>query len=341
MAKRFTQLFQYLVPSWLSDGDGGKVLHSLAAVKDKLVRRARLGLEARMPRRAGPSALALISADRGILRGRSETDAHYAERLAHWRYPLQHRVRGGAWALLDQIAEYLGGAFVYTLDASGNMYTRGVSLGFTYERDAELYEIGAEPPVSWGPLDSSHWSRFWVVLNANPGLPWIGYTPPLAPDDPTLWGGAVGTPGYCVGLTGWTPADTLAIRKLFRGRRQWRPAGTRAEWLCIRMTSRAGGAQFTPSDATWDRWAVIVGGVRTKTRSADFRYISLSPDVNNIFIGDPTQWADETYMPAGPNYAGNPANFSAAATLPGGTTYAGDPSKFTAAIQLFDDGDQT
>jgi hypothetical protein len=342
MAKTFTQLFASLVPSWLSAGDGGKVLHSLAVVKDKLVRRARLGLNARFPRRAGPSALELIGADRGILRGRFETDARYAERLTKWRYPKQHRVRGGAFALLDQIAEYVNGAVTYTLDKRGNFYVRGLSsLGGAYARDAEIYVHGFPiTSIAWDALDPVvHWARFYVTLCANPELPWITATPAFG--DSELWGGAVGTPGYCVGLSGWTPTDTANIRKLFRGGQQWKPHGTRAEWLQVQLTNWT----FAPSpavDATWERWASIVGGVRTPARSADFRYLSLSPEVNNIFEGDPTQWADEAVMLGGaPNHAGNPATFSASTTLPDGTSYGGNPARFPTRIQLVDDGDQT
>lgn len=336
MAKTFTQVFYSLVPSWLSSGDGGKILHSLARIKDVLVHRARLGLNARFPTRAGSSALALIGADRVILRGRSETSAHYAERLTRWRYPRAHRIRGSAFALLDQIAEYVGGAAVYTVDARRNWHGRdtlGPGVG------DEDYAYNWFQNVMFDALDPAvHWARFSVVLGANPDLPWLTDNPNFG--DPALWGGAVGTPGYCVGLSGWNPTDTTNMRKLFRGAQQWRPHGTRAEWLIVQLTPWAG---WLPTiDATWERWATIQAGVRTSTRSPDCRYISLSPTINNAFTGDPTQFADATQMPGGaPNEPGDPTVFSATTTLPDGTTYTGNPSNFTERVQLFDDGDQT
>ncbi len=338
MAKTFTQLFYSLVPSWLSAGDGGKVLHSLAVVKDKLVRRARLGLNARFPRRAGPSALAMIGADRGILRGRFETDAHYAERLTKWRYPKQHRVRGGAFALLDQISEYVGGAVVYTVDARRNMHVRGQSSYVSpYERDSEYYEHNYPFPIVFDTLDPAvHWSRFFVVLGANPQLPWITATPDFG--DPALWGGTVGTPGYCVGLSGWNPTDTTRIRQLFRGDQQWRPHGTRAEWLIVQLTNWS--FPVVAGD-TWSRWGRVLGSTREPARSDDYRYVSLSPESNNTFSGDCVTWCDKARLPGGATYAGNPANFSVSTTLPDGASYGGDPANFPDRIQLVDDGDQT
>ncbi len=339
MAKRFTQLYKFLVPSWLAEGEGDRILYSLARIKDVLVNRARRGLQARMPRRAGPSALALIAADRKILRGREESDAHYAERLTRWRYPKQHRVRGNAWSMLDQIHEYLGGnGWLYSYDSRANLRIRGLRTDtFELSRDHEEYFYAYSAPYVWGVLDPVvNWARFWVILNVNPGLPWITATPGYGP---TLWGGAIGAPGYCVGLAGWTPTDTLNIRKLFRGQQAWKSHGTRAEWLCIRLNSWTLGSPPPAADATWDRWAVIVGGVRTATRDPNFRYISLTPEANNAFTGDPTQWADETQMPDGVNYSGDPTQFLTSLFIFGPT--GGNTSNFPTKIQLFDDGDQT
>src|SRR6187455_2560539 len=109
MARTFRQLFRWLVPSWLAgEGattedepaehhDGEKVLLSLAVIKDAWLESLRQGLNARFPSRGPETALALIGRDHGIVRGRDETAAHYAERLIAWRYPRGHRVRGSAY----------------------------------------------------------------------------------------------------------------------------------------------------------------------------------------------------------------------------------------------------
>lgn len=301
-----------------------------------------------MPRRTSPSALALISADRLILRGRSETDAHYAERLAQWRTGHHsHRARGTAWALLDQIAEYVGGARCYSLDPHRAVHVRGSTPadvaepgGLTFDRDAESYGEDFQPTFIWDVLDPTvHWSRFWVVLCANPQLPWVTETPNFG--DAALWGGAVGTPGYCIGLSGWTPADTLAMRKLTRGRHEWRPAGTQPEWLIIQLTDwEAGNDVQTDGSGYHEHWSRNDAGTQVPTRSTDSRYISLSPAVNNAYAGNPESFCEDATMAGGGTYAGDPASFPASVVLPSGSTYAGDPARFPLTVQLVDDGDQ-
>lgn len=348
MAKTFTELFYSLVPSWLSAGDGGKVLHSLALIKDKLVTRARGGLNARFPSRAGASALAMIAADRVILRGRSETSEHFAERLTRWRYPKQHRVRGGAFALLDQIVEYVGGARAYTLDKRANVHVRGASsmASTTYSRDAEGYGYNFATPITWDALPMpANWARFWVVLCASPQLPWLTATPNFS--QATLWGGKVGTPGYSIGLAGWNPTDTANIRKLFRGKQQWRPAGTRAEWLIVQLTDWTGELAVT-TGTTWGTWAVEVANILEPARSSSYRYISLSPEVNNIYAGDPTRWPVDPGLPtqgsvrlADGSLSNGVEAWASPVTLADGSTYVGNPERFPVFVQQPDDGDQT
>lgn len=341
MALNFRQYFKFAVPSWLSEGDGGKILHSLALVKDALAQRARDGLEARFPSRAGDSALVLMGATRGILKGRSETDAHYAARLIGWRYPKGHRVRGNAYALLDQICEYWGGVRCYTVDVHGAWHVRGSDsfASTTYSRDAEAYAYttGIHFETWYTEDHSNNWSRFWVVVCANQQLPGVVAAPNYG--DPTLWGGATGTLGYAVGLAGWTPDDTTAMRKLMRPPWAWRPAASSPEWMIVQLADWTLGALPTPA-ATWARWSSNVAGTQTPSRDPAYRYISLNPEGNNTYAGDPANYPAATYEAGGTTYAGSPANFPLSAVLPNGTVYAGNPAIFPASVQLIDDGDQ-
>ncbi len=341
MALNFRQYFPFAVPAWLSEGDGGKILHSLALIKDALSQRARDGLEARFPSRAGSSALALMGPTRGILRGRSETDAHYAARLIGWRYPKGHRVRGNAYALLDQICEYWGGVRCYTIDVNDTWHGRGQPdyTTFTYDRDAESYRYDAELAFAlWYDEDHDvNWSRFWVVISPNPELPEVEAAPDYG--DAALWGGATGTLGYCIGLAGWTPDDTTAMRKLMRPPWAWRPAASSPEWMIVQLDDWTSGAPPVP-DATWEHWSINVGGTQTPTRDPAFRYISLNPEGNNTYAGDPANFPDDTYEAGGTIYAGDPDSFPLSATLPNGAAYAGDPASFPNSVQLIDDGDQ-
>jgi hypothetical protein len=348
VAKRFRDLAKFKLPAWWLEGDGGAITDSVISFLDIAAQKARDGLTARMPRTAGPSALALIEDERMILRGRSETDAAYAERLTQWRTGRHsHKARGTAWALLNQICEYVGGARCYTLDASREVFQRG-SVGrpgdpgsLVYSRDAESTYDDYQPTFIWDSLDPNvHWSRFWVVLCANPQLPWVAGAPNFG--NAALWGGAVGTPGYCVGLTGWTPADTLAIRKLFRGKHPWRPGGTQPEWLIIQLTDwEAGNDVQTDGSGYHEHWSRNDAGTQVPTRNAAHRYLSLSPDVNNAYAGDPTLFATDVTTAGGALYDGDPTSFPTSVVLPSGAAYAGNPATFSARVQLVDDGDQT
>jgi hypothetical protein len=219
--------FASLVPSWLSEGDGGKVLHALALLIDASVQIDRQRTELRFPRRTGPSANRLTGQDRGIQRGRSETSAHYAERLVRWRYPQGHRIRANAWALLEQISEYFGGLKASTTDRMGNRYIRDID-------GAESYTHGWT--WEWDSASLASWARFWITLYGSPtGL----ISPQRDITDPLVW-----TDGT-LGLRGMTPQDASAIRNLFQRAPYtvpWHPSGTTPEWVIVGF----GGAEVQP-----------------------------------------------------------------------------------------------
>lgn len=219
--KTFTRALRYLVPSWLSNGDGGKVLGVVTQFLDETVARGRAALEARFPTRAQDDALVLIGRDRAILRGRTETRDHYVARLLAWRFPNGHRIRGSAFALLSQVSEYFGGIRCYVVDASGNVYHRSAD-------GTDQGAGGAAWDWSGSPLPRG---RFWLVLDvSNVG---VGPQPKLG--DPTLWGGTIGPAnrGYTIGQSNVTPDDIAAITALFIGSCPWKPAGTMQQWAVL------------------------------------------------------------------------------------------------------------
>jgi hypothetical protein len=320
MARNFRSLVRWLVPSWLYRDDGEKVLWTLAAMLDTSVQRLREGLEARMPTRAGDSALRLIGADRGIPRGRSETSAHYAERLVRWRWPRGHRTRGSALAWLEQLSEYWGGLPVASVDVRGNLFERSaagvetVTHGTTWE---------------WDDEPAAHWSRFWGIIDGR-GV----FTEHPDWGDPGPWGGTIDPDSdYAIGQLGATPADVRAMRAMMTGR-AWRPAGTRAEWIVVLLDA----ASVTP-DSTWENWSYVDGlGVRRASRSDTARYWSLSPAINNVYAGNAEQFTGAPLVD-GTYYEGDPESFPLSVTLPDGTVYSGDPESFPLSAQLLDDGD--
>jgi hypothetical protein len=318
----FRSVYRWMVPTWINDGEeGSRVLHTLATMLDVYTQRLLDGLEARFPTRAGDSALILLGKGRAISRGRSETAAHYAQRLIRWRWPKGHRVRGNAYALLEQIWEYWGGIQCWVKNRTGGLYTRTLA-------GVESYALGAE--FVWDSLACPpNWARFWIVLDGTS----LGFAAHPTIGDPGFWGDAAwGDGGYTLGQTGVLHDDVIAMRRLVYSDHAWRPAGVRPEWAIVSLT----GALPTP-DATWENWSKLSGGVQVQARSSMHRYWALDPALNT-YAGDPDSFCLSATMPGGGTYAGDPDVFPADTTLWGGTVYAGDIDVFPASVQLFDDG---
>jgi hypothetical protein len=115
--------FYKLVPSWLSTGDGEKVLFSLGMIADAIIEHGRRSLVARFPTYVGATGLKMLGEERGILQGRGEAKAGFARRLREWRGLRGHLVRGNAYAMLRQIWQYFDGIKCQELDTGGNVYT--------------------------------------------------------------------------------------------------------------------------------------------------------------------------------------------------------------------------
>lgn len=325
MALSFRSLFRFLLPgNYHAEGtDGEKVLYSLAMVQDILDQLDYERLVARFPSYAGESALALIGADRGIPRGRGESAAAYAKRLIGWRWPRGHRVRGSAYALLEQIWTYFGGGFELHAVQPNE---------WSWKRDAAGAESAAAYPAwDWDSSDNpdaaDQWARFWLVID---GTDLIDPVPNWG--DPTLYGGQHGDSSYALGHTGVSADDVNAIRRLFRGR-AWKPAGTRAEWAVISLD----GSEPVP-DGTWRWWAKDDGfGVYEPTRPDTFRYWALD-EAANKYVGDPVAYPLAAPFPVSGTFSGDVTSFPASSILPGGFSYGGTGAYYPQSATLVDDG---
>ena len=294
---------------------------------DSVDGRARLGLLMRFPSYAHlvVGALDQIGVSRGIRRGRNETDEHYAARLLRWRYPLAHRVRGSAFALLEQIYEYFGGLKCLTVTRRGNRHVM-------FHDGSTMFGWG----VAWhwdSAPEYPRWARFWIVLYAQEIA---SETPDWG--DADLYGGAWGTPGYALGQVGISPRDVQAIRDLVPASgMSWKPAGTMPEWVTVSWDD----TDPIPN-ASWEHWSEQDGShVQRATRNAAYRYWSLKPALNNSYAGNPNNFAGASDMPGGGTYAGDPAYAPPfILLLPGGETYDDNPGNFASTVQLPDDGSQ-
>ena len=247
--------FQRLVPSWLSSGEGGKVLASLALTMDDYAARAKLALTARFPDYApDDAALAAIGRDRIIVRGINEPAAAYAARLK--RAFDDHKTRGNPFALLRQLRAYLqADCVVRTVDRRGNWFTIDAAGVETTVLNAANWD--------WDGGAASSWARFWIIIYPVGGTdPWAVTSEVLG--DAGLWGGTLGASTTATIGTTATLDQVASVRSIAR---DWKPEGTTCEWIIVAFDDTT----FTPAGATdpngeWAGWGNHTGSpVRLST----------------------------------------------------------------------------
>lgn len=260
MTTTFRAAMYKLLPSWLTEGDGGLAVRGLATMMDQFVARARLALVVRFPEYSylspwldDEAALAAIGRDRRVVRGIDEPAEAYAARLV--RAIDDHRTRGNPWTLLEQLRAYLqADCVVRTVDQSGNW--------FSIEADGTRTSNVAAKNWDWDGGDAAHWARFWVIIYPVNGVdPWA---PNGLIGDADLWSdGGVGHPDRTIGTTA-TPSQVASVRSIIR---EWKPAHARCEWVIVAFDS----ATFSPSGSTdpageWGSWGNHTGApVRLST----------------------------------------------------------------------------
>lgn len=309
----FRTIFQKMVPGAFSlEGTEGEAfLYTLSLMLDALEARARQALEQRFPSRASASALRRIGSDRRILRGRTEATAHYVERLRRWRYPRGHRVRGNAYAALEQISEYFGGVRCWTIAANGG------------RRELRIDGATLRTQQSWAWDTVADLARFWIVL---------------APSNTfgvTAIDISVVSPGEAIGQTGISVDDARAIRGLFKAPTPWCPAGVTPMWLMVGLDIAF--PEPTP-DATWAHWGIDDAWcVRRPSRSTIFAYIALRP---YRYTGNPAAFSAAAQTIQAGDYIPDPTHFSTTFTAPvGGSTITADAATFSLTETLPDDAD--
>jgi hypothetical protein len=236
--------FYKLLPKFLTEGESELVAFSLGVIKDAFLERCRQSLMQRFPSYAGDAALALIGAERGIPRGRTEAKAHYVTRLKAWRYPRGHRTRGSAFALLEQVSEYWGGLLAITHDDKGNEHGRA----------ADGTESFAYTSWNWDGGSIAHsgskWSRFWLEIHPQPYVPTIKAWPSWHQAfGGTTWGAATKA-GYTFGQQGVLAGDSRALQGLFKARGlavSWKPAGTTAMYAVVVLEPVGGPTTVDPA----------------------------------------------------------------------------------------------
>lgn len=104
MSRPIADLLSRVVPPWLQRTIGRSLMRGFGAALDDVQRESAEGVFARFPKANRPDVLAPIGSDRKIIRGLNEDADTYAARLVRWR--IDHRTRGGPYALLRQLEAF-------------------------------------------------------------------------------------------------------------------------------------------------------------------------------------------------------------------------------------------
>jgi len=169
-----------------------------------------------------------------------------------------------------------------------------------------------------------------MTVSPAPGAPVFRAQPAFG--DAALWGGALSTPGYCVGIAGTTSEDWRTVVSLTRGPHRWLPAGVRGEWVIVVLS----GAAPTP-DATYAKWGKVYDRTHyVASRDANSRYVAMRAALLD-YAGDTDFCVDFEDVDGGV-IAGDATLFPATITLPDGASYAGDSTDYPETVTLIDDG---
>lgn len=250
--RKFRTVWKFLTPGWLQEDQGGKLLYTLGYVKDVFYEGMRQRAWLSLPSLAAADSLAFHGHDRALPRGLFEPADTYRARLAAWRFPKGHRVRGTAGALLEQVSIALRSTEQVTVDQRGTEYRRDADGVVTVTRDV-VWNWDSETLLP-------NWGRYWVVVQST-GEPWPSFTD-------GAWGDTVlGAEDVALAGDGIHPGEVDAVRKVVSNARLgWTPAGRRAIYLVIRFP----GDPYPMPDGTWDEWP---------SRDPAYRYVSLHPSV--------------------------------------------------------------
>lgn len=243
------------LPLWLSEGEGVATWWTAGIVIDAQLDKAYQGTYARHPAYAPEDALRYIARDRGLVRGPNEPAAVFADRALRWLD--DHRLRGGPWAMMEQLRAYMFPANVRirTVDDRGNW--------FTIDRDGSRSYVLDSGTWNWdSPVGRK--TRFWVIIypDSSTGayLPW----------QKTVWGPerTWGDPSLTWGTTA-TPAEVAAVRQIVR---VWKAGGTTCKNIIIAYDDSSFDPASPEPDGDWQLWGTGGNGPRTPNRLFSARY---------------------------------------------------------------------
>lgn len=256
---RFRDAFRNFVPPWLSDrypklkSVGYQLLWTMIAPLDAAAEHLAEGIAAAWPSFGSVSgSLDVIGRTRGLLRGKSDTDADYAARLLKW---LEYwREAGSAENLARQLHEYLAGRpRVRVITRSGVWVT--VNADGTVTRNTAAWNWDGTS----NPERAGYWSEMWIVI----------YPTPYAQAD--NWGvGTWGDTPYALGHNA-PVEDVDAVKGIIA---QWKSAHTRVRSVlwCTSSTRYDPTSPGTLPNGQWGEWSVPGTGAPSARNLTETRY---------------------------------------------------------------------
>lgn len=250
---RWRYSFRKLGPRWLvKDGEAEQVFYSHGVILDAAMDRLELGAKARFPSLAPEDALGPLGRDRRIVRGINESADSYAARLVRWLD--DWRRAGNPFALMAQLRGYLNAAVrLRTVDRRGNW--------FSLLEDGTQEALLNQANWDWDDAPASpRWARFWVIIYPlSTGL-WT--------DEGRWGGGGVWGEDGSFGTTA-TLDQVASVRAIVR---DWKPQGTKCEYIIVALESTSFDPTAPEPDGTWEHHGVNNGGDYEPARLATARY---------------------------------------------------------------------
>jgi hypothetical protein len=143
------------VPRWLKAGVGGALLYAFGLTTDLMGDAAAEAVKSKFPGYEREDSLNEIGKDRRIRRGPNEAASTYAKRLPQWL--LDHKTRGGPYALLKQIhAYYISNPFAVALVYNG---------GRTFAMDVVGNVTMSDNALFVAPDGGTDWCRWWLFYS--------------------------------------------------------------------------------------------------------------------------------------------------------------------------------
>lgn len=234
-----------IVPGWLRGPFAERLLYALGLVNDAIGDATQAGVASRFPGE-NPGAFPRLGQQRRIARGFAESDDAYAVRLRRWLRSWD--VAGNPIELMRQLQGYLSPfpVRIRCVTNAGAWTTLEADGSWSYHKAAAWdWDSGNVGPVE----QAARRSRFWIIIYPPAEL----WTEGPNLDDPLLWGGAIGTPGYTIGSTA-TPEQVLDIQTIVS---TWKSAASACQNIIIAFDS----ASFDPTqtgpgfpDGLWGKW---------------------------------------------------------------------------------------